>query len=78
MSQHEKPEDETERTDHGDNIADQVQGEDAYGYSGDLTIADIWNILDNIHSQFMATDRDNRFLSDWMDQLEKKFPGVSK
>ncbi len=71
-----KPIDETKRTDHGDNIANEIQGEDAYGYSGKLTIADIWNIVDNLHMHFLDTGRDNRFLERWMNELQKMNPEI--
>ncbi len=59
-------------TNHGEMIAEQIQGEDAYGYSGELTIADIWLILDNIHSSFVETENDTILcmLSGWMTTLE--------
>ena len=65
-------------TDHGENIANDIQGEDAYGYSGNLTLADIWNILDNIHSNFCeqweqdkeeSVNKVLHMLSNWMDEL---------
>jgi len=43
----------SQTTTHGENIADDIQGKDAYGRSGNLTVADVWNILDNLHSKFM-------------------------
>jgi len=62
----------SEPTRHGENIAEQIQGEDAYGYQGELTLADVWLIMDNIHSSFC--DSDNHvvlsMLSAWMDELE--------
>ena len=57
-------------TEHGRNIADQIQGEDVYGYSGELTLADTWNIIDQLHSHFMDTNRDTKFLEKWMRELE--------
>ena len=44
------------RTYHGNNIAAQIQGEDAYGDRGQLNAADVWNILDNIHTSLMDDD----------------------
>lgn len=40
---------------HGENIANQIQDEDAYGDSDALTDADIWLIIDNMHSALMDT-----------------------
>lgn len=68
--------DENYRTPHGDNIANKIQGADAFGDFDNLTIADIWNILDNLHTHFLDTKRDNKFLSKWMDELEKKYPDI--
>lgn len=64
-------------TEHGDNIAEQIQIEDCYGGTGQLTLADVWNIVDNLHSHFMEytpPDGPNVVLdmfSGWMRQLEK-------
>ncbi len=57
-------------TEHGNNIADQIQDEDAYGIRGELTIADIWVILDNLHSHFLDTKRDTKLFEKWMRELE--------
>ncbi len=59
-------------TEHGENIADQIQGEDAYGSSGPLNLADIWLIIDNLHSSFCETPNEEycRFLERWMRELE--------
>jgi len=43
----------SETTPHGENIANEILGEDAYGSSDDLTVADVWNILDNLQTSFM-------------------------
>ena len=58
-------------TEHGENIANEIQGADAYGQEGKLTLADVWLIIDNLHTHFMDTDRDTSFLEGWMRQLEK-------
>lgn len=57
-------------TEHGENIADQIQSEDAFGRSGRLTLADVWLILDNLHSHFMDTKKNTKFLEKWMRELE--------
>jgi hypothetical protein len=56
-------------TSKGEHIAMQIQGETAYGSNGDLTLADVWLIIDNIHTHFMDTDRDTAFLENWLDDL---------
>lgn len=63
----------SEATDHGNNIADQIQCEDAYGQMNDLTIADVWNILDNLFTHFMDMGEvtTTTMLGRWMDELEK-------
>lgn len=65
-------------TDHGEMIANQIQGEDAYGYDGQLNLADIWLILDNIHSSFVETEHEGycKFLEKWMEELEQIDPSV--
>lgn len=62
-------------TAHGDNIVMQIQTEDAYGDFNTLTLADVWNIIDNLHTHFMDTKPENdiailTMLSGWMRQLE--------
>ena len=59
-----------ELTEHGKNIADQIQDEDAYGESGKLTLADVWYIVDNLHTHFVDTNRDTRIFEKWMRVLE--------
>lgn len=66
---------ENEQTEHGKNIAGQIES-DAYGRSDNLTIADIYFILDAIHSHFMDTGRDNRFISIWIEELLNKYPDL--
>jgi hypothetical protein len=63
----------SEITDHGINIADQIQCEDAYGKMNDLTLADVWIILDNLYSHFMDMGEVTitTMLGGWMDELEK-------
>ena len=47
-----------EQTEHGQNIANQIQGHDAYGGSGTLTLADIWLILDNLQTHAIHTGQE--------------------
>lgn len=62
-------------TRHGDNIADQIQTEDAYGYYNDLTYADLWVILDNLHTHFLdaagSCDPALKILANAMGALEE-------
>jgi len=55
---------------HGENIAGQIQSEDAYGEESDLTLADVWSIIDNLHSHFLDTDRNTSMFERWMSELE--------
>lgn len=57
-------------TEHGENIAWQIQGEDACGRKGKLTLADVWLIIDNLHTHFMSTGRDTSIFERWMRELE--------
>ena len=57
-------------TEHGRNIAEQIQEEDAYGMQNNLTLADVWYIIDNIHTHFMDTERDTTLFEKWMRDLE--------
>lgn len=68
----------SERTIHGDNILDQIVGEDAYGRTGALNIHDIAGIVDAMHTNYCFTedgeDRPNRdekieaMLARWIDE----------
>ena len=64
----------SETTQHGENIADEIQTDDAYGNFDNLTDADVWNILDNIHTHILDTrgiqDPTLRILEDAMHDLE--------
>ena len=51
------------RTEHGDNIASQINGTDAYGRSEPLTVEDIQNIIDEIHTHLIDTHRDTSDIS---------------
>lgn len=70
------------RTEHGENIAGQTQGEDAYGYHGPLTAADVWNILDQLETHLMDTPRLagrgplEEVVTDWKRELERRFPDM--
>jgi hypothetical protein len=67
-------------TRHGEAIANDIQGEDAYGHSGHLTLADVWLILDNIHSDFVEKDDEEpicSMLSKFMDEIERLDPEMT-
>ena len=57
-------------TEHGSNIAMQIQYPDAFGGNGDLTLADVWEIIDNLHTHFLDTDRDTSMFVGWLRELE--------
>lgn len=63
-----------ETTRHGENIASQIQSEDAYGRFNVLNLADVWNIVDNLHTHFLDHKGEDapilRVLEGWMRQLE--------
>lgn len=63
----------SEPTQHGKNIAGDIQGEDAYGHFDVLTLADVWLILDNLHSHFLDHGAPDtlEMLTEWMGQLEE-------
>jgi hypothetical protein len=64
-------------TQHGENIANDIQTEDTYGDFNPLTLADVWSIVDNLHTHFMDNPTDEnpdvvlRMFEGWMRQLEK-------
>ena len=66
----------SELTDKGRHIADQINGEDCYGYDGLLTMADVWLIIDNLHTHFLDTDRDTDIFGRWMRELEETDPAL--
>ena len=59
----------SERTRKGEGIAEQIQGENAYGCSGDLTMADVWYIIDNLHTHFLDSGRPTEIFERWLDEL---------
>ncbi|KKM26284.1 hypothetical protein LCGC14_1586370 [marine sediment metagenome] len=63
----------SELTEHGDNIAGQIQDYDAYGARNNLTLADVWEFIDKLHSHFLDTDRvyELSMFERWMRELEK-------
>ena len=61
----------SETTRHGENVADEIQGTDSFGADDELTLADVWLIVDNLHTHFMDTGRDTSIFEKWMRQLEK-------
>ena len=58
-------------TEHGNNIAEQIQEEDVYGCRAiKMTLADVWIILDNLHSHFLSSGQDTSLFEKWMRELE--------
>ncbi len=65
-------------TNHGNNIVQQIQTEDSYGEFNVLSLADVWNIVDNLHTHFMDNsdvkplfdDKILEMLGSWLRQLE--------
>jgi len=62
-------------TQHGENVAGDIQTEDAYGQFDVMTPADVWLILDNLHTHFLDNNQDQRedvmkILKAGMKQLE--------
>lgn len=74
--------DNNSRTEHGSAIADQIQGEDAYGYSGNLTASDLWGILDQFETHVMDTSSLTgrgpleEVVTEWKRELERRFPDM--
>ena len=66
------------QTEHGKNIAMQIQTTDAYGTFNNLTAADVWNIVDNLNTHFV--DHTNEALikmtAGWLLELESAFPDL--
>lgn len=58
-------------TEHGEHIAGQIQGEDAYGCSGTLTLADVWHIIDNLDTHWLDTNRKRELFQKWLRELEE-------
>ena len=61
-----------EPTEHGRNIASQIQEEDAYGESDSLNYADVYIILDELHSHFVNLNdrKGHQLMTKFMEQLE--------
>lgn len=65
----------TETTSHGDNIASDIH-EDAYGQFDILTTADLWNILDNLHTHYLDNPGEKHkeimnMITKWLTELEE-------
>jgi hypothetical protein len=71
-----------QRTLHGDNIAYEIQGADAYGVSGFLTAADVWHFLDQLESHLIETPKLagrgplEEVVTGWKRELERSFPDM--
>lgn len=63
-----------ETTIHGENIAGQICDEDAYGYSGTLNVADIREIVDQIHTNLLDGGQESsplmRMIERWLGEAE--------
>lgn len=66
------------RTAHGEHIAMQIQGEDAYGTTGVLTAADVWHLLDTLESHYMEQNVAELevTVTSWKRQLEASYPDM--
>ena len=63
----------SEITEHGQNIAMQIADEDVYGQKGGLTLADIYSIVDQIHTNLMDSGlkgEELKFLENFLLKLE--------
>lgn len=67
-----------QKTDHGDSIADQIIGEDAYGNNEPLNAADLWHILDAMHTNFLDNGQDElmQTVHEFMGKVEKQYPDI--
>ena len=66
----------SKNTRHGDHIAGEINGYDASGHTGELTYADVWNMVDQLHTHFMDTDRDTALFEKWMKELWEIDPKI--
>ena len=61
-----------ETTIHGDNIADQIAGQDAYGRRGTLTLGDVVQIVGQIHTNLLDGGREDSplmmMVTRWLDE----------
>ncbi len=68
-------------TAHGENIASIIPGEDPFGASGELNPADIFAIVDAMHTNlcnyksgdYTVNYSLSRLLSEWMDLLSEQY-----
>lgn len=67
--------DSMETTIHGENIADQIAGEDAYGHRGTLNAADVREIIDQIHTNLLDGGQEDSplmaMITRWLDETER-------
>lgn len=75
--------DHTSRTEHGDNVANQIPGADVYGYEGLITLADLWHIVDQVHTNWcdkLPNDKEKhkllKMLTGWMDEVQNLNPEI--
>lgn len=66
-------------TQHGDNIKDQINYEDAYGDWDPLDVQDVWAILDQLETHFTDhrdNDKDGRLrdrITQWKETLVRDY-----
>lgn len=64
-------------TEHGDGIAQQIYDDDAYGYSNDLNIDDVYGIIDQMHTHFLdqcpKNDKIIEKLGKFLDEISDEF-----
>ena len=67
---------------HGENIASIIPGEDPFGGSGELNPADIYAIVDAMHSNLCNYESDDpssanytliALLGEWMESLSRRY-----
>lgn len=60
------------RTAHGENIADQIAGQDAYGRRGTLILGDVVQIVDQIHTNLLDGGQEDSplmaMVTRWLDE----------
>jgi hypothetical protein len=64
------------KTNHGDNIANQIQTEDAYGNFDAMNESDLYQILDNFQTHLIDTNGNDsliELLSKWMEELYNNY-----
>lgn len=69
-------------TEHGRNIAGEINGTDAYGQRGNLNLADVALIIDYLHTNFCDQEGSPEattvmpLLEKWLDEVIEKLGGL--